>query len=89
MLLRLLRSIFKMGRYKSKYGTLYEIVPDGDSGGFTLSVVRLETKMVKRKSVTTERKQTYLRSSREDCFNYMLQVDVFDKKDLNEISKSR
>ena len=71
-----------MQRYKSKYGTLYEIVPDGDSGGFILSVVKLETKMVKRKSVTTERKQTYLRSSREDCFNYMLQVDRFEECEL-------
>ena len=68
-----------MKRYKSKYGVLYEITPDGDSGGYILSVVRLETKMVQRKTVTTERKQIYLKSSREDCFNYMLQVDSFDE----------
>lgn len=73
-----------MKRYKAKYGTLYEIAPDGDSGGYILSVVTKITNMVKRKSVTTERKQTYLRSSREDCFNYMLQVDRFEG-DLSSI----
>ena len=67
-----------MKRYKSKYGVVYEITPDGDSGGYRLSVVSLVTNMVKRKSVTTERKQTYLRSSREDCLSYMLQVDKFE-----------
>ena len=73
-----------MQRYKAKYGTLYEIAPDGDSGGYILSVVTKITNMVKRKSVTTEHKQTYLRSSREDCFNYMLQVDRFEG-DLSSI----
>ncbi len=71
-----------MKRYKAKYGTLYEIAPDRDSGGYILSVVTKITNMVKRKSVTTERKQTYLRSSREDCFNYMLQVDRFEGETL-------
>lgn len=72
----------QMERYKSKYGVLYEITPDGDSGGYILSVVTRITNIVKRKSVTTERKQTYLRSSREDCFNYMLQVDRFEECEL-------
>jgi hypothetical protein len=74
-----------MKRYKSKYGVVYEIAPDGESGGYLLRKMMLVTNMIKRKSVTTEKMQTYLRSSREDCLKYMLQCDVFDAEELNDV----
>lgn len=66
-----------MKRYTSKYGTVYEIAPDGT--GYLLSKVHTEVRLVRRKEVKTERKQCYLRSNFEDCFRYMLQVDKFSE----------
>lgn len=73
-----------MQRYKSKYGTTYEI--EGSKDESVLSKVITETKTVMSKPVTNEHKQTYLRGSRESCFDYMLQVDRFN---LNEQEKEK
>ena len=67
-----------MKRYKSKYGVLYEITPDGS--GYLLSKIHTGRKIEKGKEVLTERKESYLRSSFSDCFDYMKMVDVFDVK---------
>lgn len=64
-----------MKRYKSRYGTVYEMAPNGT--GYLLSKVHTEVRLVQGKEVKTERKQGYLRSSFEDGFRYMLQVDEF------------
>ena len=64
-----------MPRYKSKWGVTYSI--DGTDNNSVLSVVHVETRLVRKREVTTERLQTYLRADKDSCLKYLHEIDKF------------
>ena len=66
-----------MPRYKSKYGVVYEIAVNGES--HLLCKIHTDVKMLRRKEVVTERKESFLRASEADCLTYLYEIDTFEE----------